>query len=137
MIRLALPVYVELLTAVVAVGLIDLLWVSSLGEAAIAAVTIGTTVEHVAYGLFLAVPTGVTVLVARRHGRAPLAPVIRTGRLLWAALSVVLVVPGVLLREPLAALVTDERWPRCLREWPRWRSRWPPSYGCAPPAAAW
>ncbi|SDJ64467.1 putative efflux protein, MATE family [Nonomuraea maritima] len=108
MIRLALPVYVELLTAVVAVGLIDLLWVSSLGEAAIAAVTVGTTVEHVAYGMFLAVPTGVTVLVARRHGRAPLAPVIRTGWLLWAALSLALAVPGVLLREPLAALFTDE-----------------------------
>lgn len=28
LLRLALPVYVELLTAVVAVGLIDLLWVS-------------------------------------------------------------------------------------------------------------
>ncbi|MFI7609826.1 MATE family efflux transporter [Nonomuraea terrae] len=108
MIRLALPVYVELLTAVVAVGLIDLLWVSSLGEAAIAAVTVGTTVEHVAYGVFLAVPTGVTVLVARRDGRAPLAPVIRAGWLLWAALSLAVVVPGVLLREPLAALFTDE-----------------------------
>ncbi|MFD0470617.1 hypothetical protein ACFQ0B_21680 [Nonomuraea thailandensis] len=58
MIRLALPVYVELLTAVVAVGVIDLLWVSGLGEAAIAAVTVGTTAEFLAYGLFLAVPTG-------------------------------------------------------------------------------
>ncbi|MEV0520343.1 MATE family efflux transporter, partial [Nonomuraea sp. NPDC050405] len=72
MIRLAVPVYVELVTAVVAVGLIDLLWVSGLGEGAIAAVTVGTTVEYLAYGLFLAVPTGVTVLVGRRDGRAPL-----------------------------------------------------------------
>ncbi|SEG93965.1 putative efflux protein, MATE family [Nonomuraea solani] len=107
MIRLALPIYVELLTAVVAVGVIDLLWVSGLGEAAIAAVTVGTTVEYLAYGLFLAVPTGVTVLVGRRDGREPLGPVIRTGRLLWLGLSAAIAVPGVLLREPLAALFTD------------------------------
>lgn len=39
LLRLALPVYVELLTAVVAVGLIDLLWVSPLGGPAVATVT--------------------------------------------------------------------------------------------------
>lgn len=108
MFRLAMPIYVELLTAVVAVGLIDLLWVSPLGEGAIAAVTVATTAEYLAYGLFLAVPTGVTVLIGRRDGRAPLAPVIRTGWLLWAAFAVVITVPGVLLREPLAALFTDD-----------------------------
>ncbi|MEV0197228.1 MATE family efflux transporter [Nonomuraea sp. NPDC050691] len=108
MFRLAIPVYVELLTAVVAVGLIDLLWVSGLGESAVAAVTLGTTVEYLAYGLFLAVPTGVTVLVGRRDGQAPVAPVIRAGWALWAVLSVAIAVPGVLLREPLAALFTDE-----------------------------
>ncbi|MFB4267565.1 MATE family efflux transporter [Nonomuraea sp. GTA35] len=107
MIRLALPIYVELLTAVVAVGVIDLLWVSGLGEAAIAAVTVGTTAEYLAYGLFLAVPTGVTVLVGRRDGHAPLGPVIRAGWVLWAVFSVAVAVPGVLLREPLAALFTD------------------------------
>lgn len=107
MIRLALPIYVELLTAVVAVGVIDLLWVSGLGEGAIAAVTVGTTVEFLAYGLFLAVPTGITVLVGRRDGHAPLGPVVRTGLLLWAVFSVAIAVPGVLLREPLAALFTD------------------------------
>ncbi|MER7502972.1 MATE family efflux transporter [Nonomuraea pusilla] len=104
MLRLALPVYVELLTAVVAVGLIDLLWVSGLGEGAIAAVTVGTTVEYLAYGLFLAVPTGVTVLVGRRDGRAPLWPVVRTGGLLWALFSAAVAVPGVLLHGPIAAL---------------------------------
>jgi Na+-driven multidrug efflux pump len=108
MLRLAMPIYVELLTAVVAVGLIDLLWVSPLGEGAIAAVTVATTVEYLAYGLFLAVPTGITVLIGRRDGRAPLAPVIRTGWLLWAAFAVAITVPGVLLREPLAALFTDD-----------------------------
>ncbi|MGW3348412.1 MATE family efflux transporter [Nonomuraea rubra] len=107
MIRLALPIYVELLTAVVAVGVIDLLWVSGLGEAAIAAVTVGTTVEYLAYGLFLAVPTGVTVLVGRRDGHAPLGPVVRAGWVWWAVFSVAVAVPGVLLREPLAALFTD------------------------------
>ncbi|MFG1704647.1 MATE family efflux transporter [Nonomuraea sp. M3C6] len=107
MTRLALPIYVELLTAVVAVGLIDLLWVSGLGEAAIAAVTVGTTAEYLAYGLFLAVPTGVTVLIGRRDGHAPLAPVIRTGWLLWGVFSVAIAVPGVLWREPLAGLFTD------------------------------
>lgn len=108
MIRLALPVYVELVTAVVAVGLIDLLWVSGLGEAAIAAVTVATTAEYLAYGLFLAVPTGITVLVGRRDGREPLRPVVRAGLLLWAVLSVAITVPAVLLREPLAALLTEE-----------------------------
>ncbi|MFI9592238.1 MATE family efflux transporter [Nonomuraea sp. NPDC052265] len=108
MLRLALPIYVELLTAVVAVGVIDLLWVSGLGEGAIAAVTVGTTAEYLAYGLFLAVPTGVTVLIGRRDGHAPIRPVIRTGWVLWAAFSVAVAVPGVLLREPLAALFTDD-----------------------------
>src|SRR6476659_3151001 len=108
MLRLAMPIYVELLTAVVAVGLIDLLWVSPLGEGAIAAVTVATTTEYLAYGLFLAVPTGVTVLIGRRDGRAPLAPVIRTGWLLWTVFSIVIAVPGVLLREPLAALFAGD-----------------------------
>ncbi|MFF4196349.1 MATE family efflux transporter [Nonomuraea sp. NPDC001831] len=108
MFRLALPIYVELLTAVVAVGVIDLLWVSGLGEGALAAVTVGTTAEYLAYGLFLAVPTGVTVLIGRRDGHAPIGPVIRTGWVLWAAFSVAVAVPGVLLREPLAALFTDD-----------------------------
>ncbi|HUR05317.1 MAG TPA: MATE family efflux transporter [Nonomuraea sp.] len=108
MIRRALPVYVELLTAVVAVGVIDLLWVSGLGEPAIAAVTVSTTVEYLAYGLFLAVPTGVTVLIGRRDGRAPLSPVIRSGWLLWAVFSIAIAVPGVLLREPLAALFAGD-----------------------------
>ncbi|MEU1723495.1 MATE family efflux transporter [Nonomuraea sp. NPDC005692] len=108
MFRLALPIYVELLTAVVAVGVIDLLWVSGLGEGAIAAVTVGTTAEYLAYGLFLAVPTGVTVLIGRRDGHALIGPVIRTGWVLWAAFSVAVAVPGVLLSEPLAALFTDD-----------------------------
>ncbi|MEV4221399.1 MATE family efflux transporter [Nonomuraea sp. NPDC049725] len=97
MFRLATPIYVELLTAVVAVGLIDLLWVSGLGEDAIATVTIATTAETLAYGIFLAVPTGVTVLVGRRDGRAPLAPVVRTGWVLWAGLSVPITAAGLWL----------------------------------------
>ncbi|MGW0478771.1 MATE family efflux transporter [Nonomuraea sp. NPDC003214] len=97
MFRLATPIYVELLTAVVAVGLIDLLWVSGLGEDAIATVTIATTAETLAYGIFLAVPTGVTVLVGRRDGHAPLAPVVRTGWVLWAGLSVPITAAGLWL----------------------------------------
>lgn len=111
MIRVALPIYVELLTAVVVVGVIDLLWVSELGEPAVAAVTVATTVEYLAYGLFLAVPTGLTVLIGRRDGHAPLSPVIRTGWLLWAGFSVVIALPGVLLREPIAALFTESPGP--------------------------
>ncbi|MBG0832311.1 MATE family efflux transporter [Planomonospora sp. ID67723] len=108
LIRLALPVYVELLAAVVAVGLIDLLWVSGLGSAAVAAVTIATTTEYLALGVVLAVGTGTTVVVGRRDGRAPVAPVIRTAWLLCAAVSAAVAVPGVLLREPLALLSTDD-----------------------------
>ncbi|MFI9557671.1 MATE family efflux transporter [Nonomuraea endophytica] len=108
MIRLAFPIYVELLTAVVAVSVIDLLWVSGLGESAVAAVTVATTTEYLALGLFLAVQTGLTVLVGRRDGRAPLAPLVRTGWLLWAAFSLAVAVPGVLLREPLAALLAAD-----------------------------
>ncbi|MEU7001795.1 MATE family efflux transporter [Nonomuraea sp. NPDC046570] len=111
MIRVALPIYVELLTAVVVVGVIDLLWVSELGEPAVAAVTVATTVEYLAYGLFLAVPTGLTVLIGRRDGHAPLSPVIRTGWLLWAGSSVAIALPGVLLREPIAALFTESPGP--------------------------
>ncbi|ACZ90679.1 MATE family efflux transporter [Streptosporangium roseum] len=108
LIRLALPVYVELLTAVVAVGLIDLLWVSGLGSQAVAAVTVATTTEYLALGVILAVQTGTTVLVGRRDGKEPITPVIRTAWLLWAAVSLAVAVPGVLLREPLARLFTDD-----------------------------
>ena len=106
LLRLALPIYVELLTAVVAVGLIDLLWVSGLGSRAVAAVTVATTTEHLALGVILAVGTGTTVLVGRRDGRQPITPVIRTAWLLWAVVSLAVAVPGVLLREPLARLFT-------------------------------
>ncbi|MFI6298103.1 MATE family efflux transporter [Nonomuraea sp. NPDC050790] len=98
----------ELLAAVVAVSVIDLLWVSGLGESAVAAVTVATTTEYLALGLFLAVETGLTVLVGRRDGRAPLAPLVRTGWLLWAAISLAVAMPGVLLREPLAALLAAD-----------------------------
>ncbi|MFC4060734.1 MATE family efflux transporter [Planomonospora corallina] len=108
LIRLALPVYVELLTAVVAVGLIDLLWVSGLGERAVAAVTIATTVENLVLGVVLAVTTGTTVLVGRRDGRLPTAPVVRTAWLLCAATGLAVAACGVPLREPLAGLFTDD-----------------------------
>ncbi|MFJ2031920.1 MATE family efflux transporter [Streptosporangium sp. NPDC087985] len=108
LLRLALPVYVELLTAVVAVGLIDLFWVSGLGSQAVAAVTVATTAEYLALGVILAVQTGTTVLVGRRDGREPTQPVIRTAWLLWAATSLAVAVPGVLLREPLARLFTAD-----------------------------
>lgn len=108
LIRLALPVYVELLTAVVAVGLIDTLWVSGLGGPAVAAVTIATTTEHLALGVILALTTGTTVLVGRREGVSPLTPMIRTAWILWALFGIVVAVPGVLLREPLARLFTGD-----------------------------
>ncbi|GAT67533.1 MATE efflux family protein [Planomonospora sphaerica] len=108
LIRLALPVYVELLTAVVAVGLIDLLWVSGLGDRAVAAVTIATSAENLVLGVVLAVTTGTTVLVGRRDGRLPTAPVVRTAWLLCAATGLAVAVAGVLLRAPLAGLFTDD-----------------------------
>ncbi|GIH70664.1 MATE family efflux transporter [Sphaerimonospora thailandensis] len=108
LVRLALPVYIELLTAVVAVGLIDTFWVSGLGSEAVSAVTIATTTEHLALGAILALTTGTTVLIGRRDGTAPLGPLIGTSWGLWAAYSVAVPVPGVLLREPLARLFTDD-----------------------------
>ncbi|RJL25064.1 MATE family efflux transporter [Bailinhaonella thermotolerans] len=105
-IRLAVPVYVELLAAVVAVGLIDAFWLARLGAAAVAAVTVGTTVEYLAYGVMLTVTMGTTVVIARRTGRGEggTAEVRRTAWMLWAAVSLLIAVPGFLLREPLAAL---------------------------------
>ncbi|GGO04771.1 multidrug resistance protein, MATE family [Microbispora rosea subsp. aerata] len=108
LIKLALPVYVELLTAVVAVGLIDTLWVSGLGSEAVAAATVATTTENLALGVILCVGTGTTVLIGRRDGRAPLTPVIRTARLLLGVFALAVAVPGVLLREPIARLFTDD-----------------------------
>ncbi|MEV0970339.1 MATE family efflux transporter [Microtetraspora glauca] len=77
----------ELLTAVVAVGLIDTLWVSGLGGPAVAAVTIATSTEHLALGVILALTTGTTVLVGRREGVSPLTPMIRTAWILWGRCS--------------------------------------------------
>ncbi|MGV9600048.1 MATE family efflux transporter [Streptosporangium sandarakinum] len=70
--------------------------------------TIATAAENLALGVVLAVSTGTTVAVGRRDGREPLGPVVRTAWLLGGAVSLAVAVPGVLLREPLARLFTED-----------------------------
>ncbi|MFD7325571.1 MATE family efflux transporter [Streptomyces sp. NPDC059875] len=107
LIRLAYPVYGELLASVAA-GIISMVWVARLGGDAVAAVAVATNVENVALGIVLMAASGTTVLVARARGAEDPAAVrsaVRGGLLLGALLVPPVALGGYLLREPLARLV--------------------------------
>ncbi|MFE5616700.1 MATE family efflux transporter [Streptomyces sp. NPDC056524] len=107
LIRLAHPVYFELLASVAA-GIITMVWVARLGGDAVAAVAVATNVENVALGVVLMAGSGTTVLVSRARGAGDPAAVrsaVRGGRLLGALLVPPVALGGYLLREPLAGLV--------------------------------
>ncbi|MCT2589001.1 MATE family efflux transporter [Streptomyces sp. N2-109] len=105
---LAAPVYLELLSGVVA-GIVDTLWVSRLGVAAVGAVAVATTLENVLLGVILLANIGTTVVLAERLGRDPSAhvlPVVRAAGVLWLVITPVVAVGGLLGRERIAALFT-------------------------------
>ncbi|MCB5169837.1 polysaccharide biosynthesis C-terminal domain-containing protein [Streptomyces bambusae] len=105
---LGVPVYLELLSGVV-VGIVGTVWVARLGEAAVGAVAVATTLEHVLLGVVLMANVGATVLIAGALGsgrRADVAAIVRAAWLLWAVITPVVAVGGFLVREPVAALLT-------------------------------
>ncbi|MBT2440471.1 MATE family efflux transporter [Streptomyces sp. ISL-36] len=107
LIRLAYPVYCELLASVAA-GIINMIWVGRLGGAAVAAVAVATNVENLLLGIVLMAASGTTVLVARARGAEDPGAVraaVRGGRALCALLVPPVAIGGYLLREPLARLV--------------------------------
>ncbi|GAA3790033.1 MATE family efflux transporter [Streptomyces coacervatus] len=107
LIALAHPVYFSLLASVAA-GIINTVWVSRLGGAAVAAVAVATNTENVLLGVALVFASGTTVLVAHARGaRSPgsVRAAVRGGWALCAVVTPVVVVGGFLLREPLARLV--------------------------------
>ncbi|WP_354638084.1 MATE family efflux transporter [Kitasatospora camelliae] len=106
---LAWPVYVELLSGVVA-SIITTYWVAGLGGAAVAAVTLATGIEHLLLGLVLVVGSGTGLCLSRARGAADRAEADRvtaTAWWLWGLGSLALALPGYLLRDPLAALFLD------------------------------
>ncbi|MEU1790851.1 MATE family efflux transporter [Streptomyces sparsogenes] len=107
LVRLAYPVYGELLAGVLA-GIVNMVWVARLGGPAVAAVAVATNVENLALGLILMAGSGTTVLVARARGArdpAALRTAVRGGWALCALLTPAVAVGGWALREPLASLV--------------------------------
>ncbi|MEU9790928.1 MATE family efflux transporter [Streptomyces sparsogenes] len=107
LVRLAYPVYGELLAGVLA-GIVNMVWVARLGGPAVAAVAVATNVENLALGLILMAGSGTTVLVARARGArdpAALRTAVRGGWALYALLAPAVAVGGWALREPLASLV--------------------------------
>ncbi|MFF7749846.1 MATE family efflux transporter [Streptomyces sp. NPDC007971] len=107
LVSLAHPVYVSLLASV-ASGIINTVWVSRLGGAAVAAVAVATSTENVLLGVALVFASGTTVLIAHARGaRDPGAvrAAVRAGRVLCGLLTPGVVAGGLLLREPLARLV--------------------------------
>ncbi|MET8545546.1 MATE family efflux transporter [Kitasatospora sp. NPDC004799] len=106
---LAVPVYAELLSGVVA-SVIGALWVARLGGVAVAAVTLAGTVENLLLGLVLVVASGTSVRLAHGLGAGDRAEAARTAReatWLCAAGSAVLAVPGFLLRDRLVGAFLD------------------------------
>ncbi|MFJ9822069.1 MATE family efflux transporter [Streptomyces sp. NPDC101151] len=117
LVSLAHPVYLSLLASV-ASGIINTVWVSRLGGAAVAAVAVATNTENVLLGVALVFASGTTVLVAHARGaRDPgaLRAAVRGGRALCALVTPVVVAGGFLLREPLARLVLGGGDPAALR----------------------
>lgn len=107
LLTLGVPVYVELLSGVVA-GVIDTVWVARLGGAAVGAVAVATTLENVLLGVILMANVGGTVLIADALGRgrrADVAAVVRAVGVLWLVVAPVVGVGGFLLREPVARLL--------------------------------
>ncbi|MFJ7126998.1 MATE family efflux transporter [Streptomyces sp. NPDC098101] len=107
LVRLARPVYFELLSGVAA-GIINTVWVARLGGAAVAAVALATNVENLLLGVVLMAGSGTTVLVARARGAdgpAAVRSAVRGGAALCALLVPPVALGGHLLREPLAALL--------------------------------
>ncbi|WP_395297963.1 MATE family efflux transporter [Kitasatospora hibisci] len=109
LIGLAGPVYGELLSGVVA-SVIGTFWVAGLGGSAVAAVTLAGTVENLLLGLVLVVSSGTTVRLSRALGAGDPAAAGRTARAAWRLCAVgtlLLAVPGFLLREHLAGVFLD------------------------------
>ncbi|MFF5972521.1 MATE family efflux transporter [Streptomyces sp. NPDC012769] len=107
LVRLAGPVYLELLAGVAA-GVIGMVWVAHLGQDAVAAVAVATNVENLLLGVVLMAASGTTVLVARARGAddpAALRSAVRGGVALGALLVPPVALGGYLLRDPLAALL--------------------------------
>jgi putative MATE family efflux protein len=106
---LAGPVYVELLSGVIA-SVIGTLWVAGLGGTAVAAVTLAGTVENLLLGLVLVVSSGTSVRLSRALGAGDHEEAARTTRAAWRLClvgSLALAVPGFLLRDRLAAAFLD------------------------------
>ncbi|MEU6504684.1 MATE family efflux transporter [Streptomyces sp. NPDC046942] len=107
LVALAHPVYLSLLASV-ASGIINTVWVSRLGGAAVAAVAVATNTENVLLGVALVFASGTTVLVAHARGARDPAAVraaVRGGWALCALVTPVVAAGGFLLRGPLAGLV--------------------------------
>ncbi|MFE0647670.1 MATE family efflux transporter [Streptomyces sp. NPDC059534] len=107
LVRLARPVYLELLAGVAA-GIINMVWVARLGGDAVAAVAVATNVENLLLGVVLMAGSGTTVLVARARGAddpGAVRAAVRGGAALCALLVPPVAVGGYLLRDPLAALL--------------------------------
>ncbi|MFK0107680.1 MATE family efflux transporter [Streptomyces sp. NPDC091217] len=107
LVSLAHPVYLSLLASVAA-GIINTVWVSRLGSAAVAAVAVATNAENVLLGIALVFASGTTVLVAHARGaRDPGATraAVRGGWALCGLVTPAVVAGGLLLRQPLARLV--------------------------------
>ncbi|MFG3053973.1 MATE family efflux transporter [Kitasatospora sp. NPDC048239] len=109
LITLAGPVYAELLSNVLAT-VVGTFWVAGLGGAAVAAVTLAGTVENLLLGLVLVVASGTSLRLSRALGAADHTSAGQTARAAWrlcALGSVLLSVPGFLLRERLAGAFLD------------------------------
>lgn len=107
LLSLACPVYFELLAGVTA-GIINMIWVTSLGAEAVAAVAVATNLENLLLGVILVAGSGMTVLVARARGAndpAAIRSAVRGGWTLWAIVTPVVAIGGYLCRDPLARLV--------------------------------
>ncbi|MEU6070687.1 MATE family efflux transporter [Streptomyces sp. NPDC047082] len=104
---LGVPVYFELLSGVVA-GIVDTVWVARLGEAAVGAVAVASTLENVLLGVILMANVGTTVLIADALGgrrRAELPVAVRAAGTLWLIITPIVALGGFVFRDQVAQLL--------------------------------
>lgn len=111
LLKLAFPVYFELLSSVIS-GIIDTVWVARLGKVAVAAVTTATFLENAMLGFILFISLGVTVLLSNRIGQKKydeVKVIIKAGWVLSFFVIVLAAIPGFIFREKIAALLVSSK----------------------------
>lgn len=102
---LAIPVYFELISAVIS-GIVDSYWLTTYNKNAVGAVATATFLENLLVGIALVVTLGTTVIVARKIGEKDYKGVkcaFVSGFITTIILTLIIIIMGLWMRESIAS----------------------------------